>query len=125
MKRIFAIASLVVLAAIPTAASASYMDVINMQLKPSCSFQKFVGVMNDFNKWGVKYGYTAQLAVPLQNQDLETIYWLGTTKNAATFGAAWDAWRDSLADANSTPAKLQARFTACSTNKVRSGYDVY
>jgi len=125
MKRILAIASLVCLTAIPTAANASYIDVINIQLKPSCTFQKFMGIVGDFNKWGVKYGYSAQVAVPLQNQDLQTIYWIGTTKNATAFGAAWDAWRDSQATASSAPAMLQARFAGCSTNKTRTGYDVF
>ena len=106
-------------------ANAEYFDVIAMQMKPSCTLQKFRGVIGDFNKWGAKYGYSAKFAVPVQDQDLTTSFWVGTTKNAATFGAAWDAWRDGQADGNSVPAKLQARFNECVTNKIRSGYDVY
>jgi hypothetical protein len=124
MKSILIISSIALLAT-TTVANAEYMDVIAMQMKPGCTLQQFTAVISDFNKWGAQPGYNAKLAVPLQDQDLTTAFFVGTTKNAATFGAAWDAWRDGQADANSTPAKLQARFNECVTNKTRSGYDVY
>jgi len=57
--------------------------------------------------------------------DLESMYWIGTAKNAAAFGAAWDTWRDALSDPNSIPAKLWARFQVCAVNLERHGYDVY
>jgi hypothetical protein len=124
MKRILVLTSVAFLAS-TAIANAEYMDVIAMQMKPGCTLQQFVGVVTDFNKWGAQHGYSAKFAVPLQDQDLTTAFFVGTTKNAATFGAAWDAWRDGQSDANSTPAKLQARFNECVTNKTRSGYDLY
>jgi hypothetical protein len=56
---------------------------------------------------------------------LTSYYWLGTSKDAAAFGKAWDAWRDALGDSESTPAKLAARFQECNVNLGRRSYDVY
>jgi hypothetical protein len=36
-----------------------------------------------------------------------------------------DAWRDPQANADSVPAKLNARFAARSNNVSRSGFDTY
>lgn len=117
---------LALLLCLPMAASAEHMDVIEFKLLEGCSFDKYMKIVNDFNKdWGVTNNYTARVAMPLQNDNLESMYWLGTTKNAAAFGQAWDTWRDALGDPDSTPAKLWARFQTCSVNVGRWGYDVY
>lgn len=110
---------------LPTTASAEHWDVIAFKMTGKCSFEKFMGVVSDFNQWGAGHGYSAKIAAPLQSDDLETYFWIGSSADAATFGAAWDAWRDAQADANSTPAKLQKRFDECSENLRRDGYDVY
>ncbi len=111
---------------VPLAASAEYLDVIEVKLNDGCSFDKYMEIANDFNsKWGEANGYTSKVAMPLQNDNLVSLYWLGTTKDAASFGKAWDTWRDALSDPDSTPAKLWARFQACSTNVGRWGYDIY
>ena len=110
----------------PLAASAEYMDVIEVKINEGCSLDKYMEIVKDFNSgWGQALGYTARVAVPLQNENLVSMYWLGTTKDAATFGKVWDTWRDSLGDPNSKPAKLWARFQGCSTNLSRAGYDVH
>ena len=116
---------LAALLCLPMAASADYMDVIEFKLLEGCSFEQYMEIVNDFNEWGKEYGYSTQIAVPLQNENLESMYWLGTTKDAATFGKAWDTWRDALPDPESTPAKLWARFQACEVNLGRWGYDIY
>ena len=111
---------------VPMAASAEYMDVIKFKLINDCSFSEYMEIANDFNKnWGESNGYLSRVAMPLQNNDLESLYWLGTTKDAASFGKAWDTWRDALSDPESTPAKLWERFQACSVNLERRGYDIY
>ena len=121
MKRIIlAIAFL-----LPMSASAEHMDVIEFKMLEGCSFEKYMEIVSDFNDWGKNYGYNAKVAVPLQGENLVSYYWLGTSKDAATFGKAWDAWRDALGDADSTPAKLWARFQECTLNLGRWGYDVY
>lgn len=120
-KLLFAAAILLV----PGAASADHADVIGFKLTESCSFSKYMAIVGDFNKWGAKNGYQAKVFMPLQSNDLSIYYWVGTTKNAAAFGAAWDAWRDALGNPSTDAAKLQARFTECSVNVSRDSYDVY
>lgn len=112
--------------AVPLAASADHLDVIEIKLMDGCTPEKWVAIVHDFNtQWGKDHGYRAEALVPLQSQDLVSVYWVGRSANAAAFGAAWDAWRDALPDAKTTAAKLQARFDKCSTNVSRSSYDVY
>jgi hypothetical protein len=111
---------------IPMTASAEYLDVIESKLVDGCSPDKYLKIVNDFNKeWGMKNGYTAKIAMPLQSSNLESIFWLGTTKDAASFGKAWDTWRDAMSDPDSVAAKLQARLTQCDVNLARRGYDLY
>lgn len=109
----------------PVGASAEYMDVIEFKLVEGCSFATYMEIVKDFNVWGKANGYTSKVAMPLQNENLESMYWLGTTANAAAFGKVWDAWRNSLSDPDSTPAKLWGRFQECSVNLGRWGYDIY
>jgi len=125
MKKEFCAALAAAALLAPMSASAEHMDVIGMEMTGACTMGEFMAVVKDFNEWGKAYGYSAKIAAPLADQNLTTYYWLGTTANAAAFGAAWDAWRDAIPDAKSTPAKLWARFNKCSTNKTRSSYDVY
>lgn len=110
---------------LPMAASADHMDVIEFKMLEGCSFEQYMEIVGDFNEWGADFGYRAQIAVPLQNENLESMYWLGTSKDAATFGKAWDTWRDAQSDPDSAPAKLSARFLACTENLGRWGYDIY
>ena len=122
MKRII----LALFLCLPMAASAEYMDVIEVQLNEGCSFNQYMDIVSDFNSdWGEAIGYKARVAMPLQNSNLVSLYWLGTTKDAATFGIVWDAWRDGQSDSKSKPAKLWGRFQDCSVNVSRQGYDVY
>ena len=123
MKKLY----LLTLLSFPFATLADHLDVIQMTIGTSCSVAEYVEIMQDFNEqWGVDYGYSAELAVPLQSDDLVSVFWVGRTANAEAFGKAWDAWRDAQADPTSTAAKLQARFNACGeSNKTRHGYDVY
>jgi hypothetical protein len=111
---------------IPMTASAEYLDAIESKMVDGCSSDKYLEIVKDFNKeWGMKNGYSAKIAMPLQSGDLESFFWLGTTKDAASFGKAWDAWRDAMSDSNSVAAKLQARLDQCSLNVARRGYDLY
>jgi hypothetical protein len=115
-----------VLLCLPITAFAEYLDVIEVQLKDGCSFAEYMEITNDFNEtWGKANGYTSRIAMPLQNDNLVSMYWLGTTENAQAYGKAWDTWRDAMSDPESTPSKLWARFQACSVNLSRSGYDIY
>jgi hypothetical protein len=117
---------IVALFVLPLSASADYMDVIQVKLDDKCSVDKYVEIKNDFNEqWGKNNGYMAEVLVPIQNDDLVSLFWVGRTANAAAFGAAWDAWRDQLTDSKSVAAKLWARLQKCAGNQSRSGFDVY
>ena len=106
-------------------AHATHWDVIATELTGACTFAEYMEIVDDFNAWGADYGYQARIAVPLQSDNLTTLFWIGESADAATFGAAWDAWRDGQADPSSGPATLQARFNECNVNAQRTGYDVY
>ena len=121
MKKIFVAAFFL----LPLNAVAEHMDVIEFKMTGECSFGEYMEIVADFNEWGKAYGYEAKIAYPLQSNNLTSMYWLGTSANAAAFGKAWDAWRDAQGDADSVAAKLQARFSACTENLGRRGYDVY
>jgi len=124
MKMILALA--LILIALPLAAQADHMDVIQVTLKDGCTPAQYAAIAKDFNEtWGKEHGYHTEIAVPLQSQDLTSVFWIGRTANATAFGAAWDAWRDALPDATTTAAKLQVRFDKCSTNDSRRSYDLY
>ena len=117
---------IVALFALPLSAGAEYMDVIQVTLNEDCSVQQYVQIKNDFNEqWGKNNGYRAEIAVPIQNDDLVSIFWVGRAASAAAFGAAWDAWRDALPDSGSVAAKLWARIQKCSVNQSRSSYDIH
>ena len=118
----------IVIAAIlllPLNALAEHMDVIEFKMRDGCSFGEYMEIVADFNEWGKGFGYQARIAYPLQSNNLISMYWLGTSANAAAFGKAWDAWRDAQSDMDSVPARLQARFATCTENLGRRGYDVY
>ncbi len=109
-----------------SALAAGHGDVIEVQLKEGCTLQTYVAIKNDFNaQWGKKNSYLAEVFVPVQSDDLSSIYWVGRTANAEAFGKAWNQWTKDLEDPNSAASKLWARFQACSTNVRRVGYDVH
>jgi hypothetical protein len=121
MKRFLAAMLLI----LPMPAMADHLDVIEFKMKEGCSFSSYLAIVKDFNEWAEAYGYKAEILMPLQRSNFETMFWVGRSANAGTFGKAWDVWRDAQANADSVPAKLNARFAACTTNVSRSGYDTY
>ncbi len=126
MKKLLVLTAFLTVLLVPVAAQADHLDVIYVQLKEDCSFPDYLAIIGDFNKWAADYGYRTEIAVPLQSEQLGTMVWVGRSKNAETFGRAWDAWRDAQMDASSVPAKLQARFDQCTKPlTVRKGYDTY
>lgn len=112
MKRLVLIAALL----LPAPAMANSLDVISSKLKEGCTFSTYLGITKDFNEtWGKTHGYNAQLMLPVHSSDSSLVTWVGTTASAEAFGKAWDIWRTALANPNTTEAKLQARFDACTT----------
>lgn len=122
MKRIV----FVFLFLLPISVLAEHIDVIEFTLNEGCSMSEYLAIKNDFNEqWGAKNGYKSEVLVPIQSNNLVSMYWVGRSENAAAYGKAWDQWRDDLADPDSVASALWARFLVCSTNVGRRGYDVY
>ena len=120
MRRLLAIALLLT----PICASAEFLDVIQGKLKDKCTVETYIAIKNDFNEqWGKSHGYRAEIASPVQSNDLASVYWLGHTASAEAFGKAWDTWRTELANPKSVAAKLNERFEKCVDNTGRRGYD--
>ncbi len=110
----------------PISVLADHIDVIEVTLNEGCTVSKYVAIKDDFNEqWGAKNGYHSEVLVPIQSNNLISLYWIGRTENAAGFGNAWDQWRNDLTDPDSVASKLWAIFLDCSTNVGRRGYDVY
>lgn len=84
------------MASTSTAANAEHWDVIGVKINNGCSVEKYLQIKDDFNKWGTKHGYQASVLMPLQSNELTTLWWIGKSENAAAFGAAWDAQSPSL-----------------------------
>ena len=111
---------------LPIGVLADHIDVIEIQLHEGCSVSKYVAIKDDFNEqWGAKNGYHSEVLVPIQSNNLTSLFWVGRSDNAAAFGNAWDQWRNDLTDSESVASKLWVRFLDCSTNVARRGYDVY
>jgi hypothetical protein len=115
-----------VLLILPIGAFADHIDVIEFKLNEGCSMSTYLAIKDDFNEqWAKEYGYQTEVLVPIQSNNLTSLFWVGRSANAATFGAAWDQWNEDLMDPDSTASKLWARFLECSTNIGRRGYDTY
>ena len=105
------------------AAFSDHVDVIEFTLNEGCSKEQYLEIVYDFREeWGSKNGYETEILFPLQSNNMTSIFWVGRSANAATFGAAYDKWSTELADSDSTAAKLNERFGDCSTSIGRRGY---
>ena len=60
--------------------------------------------------------------MPHDADDLETYYWVGTSPDTATFGAAHDEWLAGVMGGDSEPAALNSRFNECSVNHSRQSF---
>jgi hypothetical protein len=122
MRRLLMIAMLLA----PLSAAAEHLDVIQAKLNEGCTVAQYAAIKNDFNEqWGKSHGYRAEIAVPVVSSDLTSVFWIGRSASAESFGKAWDAWRTELSDPKSVAAKLNQRFEKCTTDEARRGYDLY
>jgi len=109
---------------VPVCASAEHLDVIQGKLKEKCTLAKYVEMKDDFNEqWGKSHGYRAEVASPVQSNDLTSVFWIGHTSSAEAFGKAWDTWRTEISNPKSVAGKLNERFEKCVDNTMRTGYD--
>ncbi len=110
MKKILAVLILL----LPTSLLADHLDVIPVTLQEDCSLGTYLAIAKDFNEqWGKENGYIAEVAVPIQSDTLDRMFWLGRSANAAAFGAAYDKWIAESADPNTTAGKLWRRLQDC------------
>jgi hypothetical protein len=122
MTRIFAIALL----ALPVAATADHIDVIEVKLNADCSVDTYLQIAREFNSdWAPAHDYRSEVLVPIQSHNLESLYWVGRSKTTEGFGKAWDAWQKDLKNPDSVASRLWARFGKCGKNVARRGYDAY
>jgi hypothetical protein len=121
MKLLISIVSICLFA--PAVASADYLDVIATKLKDGCSLADYNNVVEEFR--GVmtseKYSYSVEIAVPFTGPELDVVYWIGRTKDIATFGMENGRWDQALRNAKSPEAKINAKLEKCSINLRRTG----
>jgi len=107
----------------PGLASADYMDVITNRMKDGCSMEKYAKVVEEFR--GVMksqgYSYTVEIVVPYIGDNLDAVWWVGRTKDFATFGAESDRWVKAIATSGTPEAKVNEKLNACTTNVNRTG----
>ena len=122
MNKIFKIAPLLAMLACPLIASADYVDVIEFKMKESCTMTKYMDIVKDFNALFGPKGYTTEILTPIYGTTLDSIIWVGRTKDMESFGKGAKAYGDAVADANSAEGKIAARFRECGTNVARRSY---
>ena len=111
---------------VASASHAGHLDVISFTLDEDCSLGTYLEIVDDFNEWGEAYGYQTEIAAPLFHDNMDTHYWLGRSAGNEAFGKAYDAWEAAQADADSVPAKLNARFGECGAgNDTRRAYSTF
>lgn len=107
----------------PAIAGADYLDVITNKLNDGCSLADYQKVVEEFR--GVMksegYDYTVEIAVPLIGPDLDAVFWVGRTKDLATFGTGNQRWTKALANPKSAEAKVSAKLGKCAENVSRTG----
>ena len=122
MNKIFKIAPLLAMLACPLIASADYIDVIELKLKEGCTMTKYADIVKDFNTLYEPKGYKAEIMSPFYSSNLESLIWVGRTKDIETFGKGSNAYGNAAADPNTAEGKLNARFRDCSTSIARRSY---
>ena len=111
---------------LPFGAYADHIDVIEFTLKEDCSLDKYLAIKDDFNEqWGSKNGYQSEVLIPIQSNNLISLYWVGRSDSTAAYGKAYDQWSSDLDDPDSVASKLWARFRECSNNESRRGYSTH
>ena len=122
MNKIFKIAPLLAVLACPLIAKADYVDVLEFKMKEGCTMAKYMDIVKDFNTLAEPKGYKAEILSPYYSSNLDSLIWVGRSKNLETFGKGANAYGDAAADANSAEGKLSARFRDCTTSIARRSY---
>ena len=113
----------VAMLAVPLRASADFVDVIQSKLNDDCSMEKYLAIVNDFNAYYKDKGYQTEILLPLHSDQVGTLFWVGRSPNAETFGKAYDHWQTEVVKDGSTVSKLSERFGKCTTDLSRFSYE--
>ena len=107
----------------PQTAQADYVDVITNKMSADCTMEQYLASVEEFR--GVMtsqgYTYTVEILAPVTGADLSSVFWVGRTKDFATFGAEYTKWLAALGQEGSPEAKVNAKLNECSMNVSRSG----
>ena len=83
---------------------------------------KYMDIAKDFNALYGPKGYTTEILSPIYGTSLDSMIWVGRTKDMESFGKGAKAYGDAVADANSAEGKIAARFRECTTSVARRSY---
>ncbi len=107
----------------PQVVRGDYLDVITTRLG-DCSLEKYMGIVEEFR--GVMkqqhYNYTVEVAVPLINNNMDAVVWVGRSPDLAIFGAEYTRWEGAIAKPGTPEAKVNEKLNACGENVSRSGH---
>jgi hypothetical protein len=78
---------------------------------------------NDFNTYYKDRGYQTEILLPLHSDQVGTLFWVGRSPNAETFGRAYDHWQAEVVKDGSTVSRLSERFGKCTTGVSRFSYE--
>ncbi len=67
------------------------------------------------------YSYTVEIAIPFIGNQLDRIFWVGRTKDLATFALETAQWNEALKNSRSPESKINKKLNGCTTNLSRSG----
>ena len=102
---------------------ADYLDVITTRLG-DCSQEKYLELVDEFR--GVmksqKYSYMVEIAIPLINDQMDVVFWIGRTADFATFGQEYSRWEKAVATGGTPEAKMNDKLNSCGENLTRSGH---
>ncbi|MFT6907778.1 MAG: hypothetical protein ACI9MS_000267 [Glaciecola sp.] len=120
------IATFTIMILTPFYTFADHLDVIQVELEENCGFNQYLAIAEDFNNnWAKEYDYKVEILIPVQSNDLKSIFWVGRSSDAVAFGKAWEAWVSDLGKSDSVASILSGRFDKCGNNMSRRSYGAY
>jgi hypothetical protein len=106
----------------PQVARADYLDVITTRLG-DCTLEKYMSIVEEFRAVMVqqKYPYKVEIAVPLINNEMDVVYWVGRSPDLAAFGEGYTRWAREIGKSGTPEARVNEKLNTCGANVSRSG----
>ena len=107
----------------PQVARADYLDVITVRLG-NCSLDKYMQIVEDFREVMKQqnYEYSVEIGVPVMNEQLDVVYWIGRAPDFEAFGRGFSRWEREIVKRGTPEAKLDSRLEKCGENVSRTGH---